>query len=562
MHPLLLLLLGMAIVVGGILWLRLPAFVALLLAALVVGWGADPRAGTRYLRDSLAGRVIRSESEQAVWIQPPRQLAARPGMLLWGYEARTLGLAEGASPTAELVLVRKAAADEAAPPESWLARVVRGRAAAGMRVVYPSQWQQTAQATRRGVAQRVAEALGGTCGRIGLLIAMASLIGRAMLESGAADRIVRALLAGLGEARAALAFLAGGFLLGIPVFFDTVFYLMIPLGKALGARRPQKYLLYVLTIVAGGTMAHSLVPPTPGPLMVAEELGVDLGTMILAGCIVGAFSAAYGYWHAHWANRRWQVPLRETAEMPQELIERFQQASSDQLPPLWVSLLPILLPVVLLAGASILRNFAAAEMPRWLRALYQAVQVLGEKNLALVLAAALAVGVWVFWQRPGRSRFQQSLQTALAGAGMIILITSAGGAFGAMLQQSGIAHWVRQTAPRAQAWLLLPLAFGITTLVRTAQGSATVAMITAVGIVSAMVAGQPLPYHRVYLALAIGAGSKPVAWMNDSGFWVICRMSGMTESETLKTLTPMTAMMGLVALAVTMLGAWLVPLAG
>jgi len=318
----------------------------------------------------------------------------------------------------------------------------------------------------------------------------------------------------------------------------------------------------VLAIVAGGTMAHSLVPPTPGPLLVAEELGVELGTMILAGGAVGAVAAAYGYWHAHWANRRWEVPLRPTAEMPQELIQRFQNQQTEQLPPLSLSLLPILLPVVLLAGASITRNLSWIPQDSWAGSLVGAIQRLGEKNLALVLAAAVALGVLVWWQRPPRRQLQQSLQTALSGAGMIILITSAGGAFGAMLQQSGIAQWVRHAVPQAHAWLLLPLAFGITTLVRTAQGSATVAMITAVGIVSAMVAGAELPYHRVYLALAIGAGSKPLAWMNDSGFWVICRMSGLTEGEMLKTLTPMTAMMGVVGLAATMLGAWLLPLVG
>ncbi len=562
MHPLLLLLLGMAIVVGGILWLRLPAFVALLLAALVVGWGADPQAGTRYLRDSLAGRIVGRAGKHGVWVRLPREVAPEPGVLLFAYQDHPEATPGPQSPAARLVLQRPAAEGEPGARKSWLAHVTAGTAEPGMSLVHPNQWHRTARSTRRGVALRVAEALGGTCGRIGLLIAMASLIGRAMLESGAADRIVRALLAGLGEARAALAFLAGGFVLGIPVFFDTVFYLMIPLGKALGARQPRKYLLYVLTIVAGGTMAHSLVPPTPGPLLVAEELGVDLGTMILAGCVVGAFAAAYGYWHAHWANRRWQVPLRETAEMPQELVERFQQQQTERLPPLGLSLLPILLPVVLLAGASMTRHLPPAAGGSWAGGVVRAVQLLGEKNLALVLAAAVALAVLVLWQRPPRRQLQQSLQTALAGAGMIILITSAGGAFGAMLQQSGIAHWVRHAAPRAHAWLLLPLAFGITTLVRTAQGSATVAMITAVGIVSAMVAGAELPYHRVYLALAIGAGSKPLSWMNDSGFWVICRMSGMTEAEMLKTLTPMTAVMGLVGLAVTMLGAWLLPLAG
>ena len=136
--------------------------------------------------------------------------------------------------------------------------------------------------------------------------------GYRLLDSGAADRIVRSSLAVVGEARAAIAFVFSGFLLGIPVFFDTVFYLMIPLGKALRMRTGANYALYVLTIVAGGTMAHSLVPPTPGPLFVAEELEVSLGIMIVAGCLVGLVTASVGYAWAVFANSRWEVPLRET----------------------------------------------------------------------------------------------------------------------------------------------------------------------------------------------------------------------------------------------------------
>ena len=116
---------------------------------------------------------------------------------------------------------------------------------------------------------------------------MASIIGSCLLKSGAADRIVRSMLRLLGEKQAPFSFLGSGFLLGIPVFFDTVFYLMIPLGKAMCMRVGKNYLLYILAIVTGAAMAHSLVPPTPGPLFVANELGVDLGVMILAGCVVG-----------------------------------------------------------------------------------------------------------------------------------------------------------------------------------------------------------------------------------------------------------------------------------
>ena len=113
---------------------------------------------------------------------------------------------------------------------------------------------------------------------------MASIIGKCLLDSGAADKIVRTLLKLFGEARASVSFVGSSFLLSIPVFFDTVFYLMVPLAKAMRMKLGQNYLLMIMAIVAGGSMAHSLVPPTPGPLVVAEEFNVSIITLIVAGC--------------------------------------------------------------------------------------------------------------------------------------------------------------------------------------------------------------------------------------------------------------------------------------
>lgn len=142
---------------------------------------------------------------------------------------------------------------------------------------------------------------------------------------------------------------------------------------------------------------------------------------------------------------------------------------------------------------------------------------------------------------------------------MIILITAAGGAFGHVLRQTDISGTIQHLMPATQTGLI-PLAFLVTLIIRTAQGSATVAMITAVGIMSPLV-GAGLEFHPLYLALAIGCGSKPISWMNDSGFWVISKMSGLTEAEMLKTNTIMGCVMATVGLAICMLGATLLPLA-
>ncbi len=414
-------------------------------------------------------------------------------------------------------------------------------------------------------ASRVAQDFGKTCGSIGILIAMAAIIGKCLLESGAADRIVRSALRIIGEARAGLAFLGSGFVLGIPVFFDTVFYLMIPLGKAMHLRTRGPYLKYVLAIVAGATMAHSLVPPTPGPLLVASMLDVSLGTMILAGCIVGSVTSLAGYTFATWLARRTELPLRDSPDAPLAELERATQRDDAELPSLGWSLAPIVLPVVLIASLTVVKSFEknleAGEAPSpAFASVANILEVLGDKNIALILAATIALGVLL--RRPGHNRqtMAHSVQNALLSGAVIILITAAGGAFGAAVRTSGVAERLQALTQEVPSLWILPVAFGLTMLMRTAQGSATVAMITGASLVQQLVKSMPLEFHPVYLALAVGCGSKPISWMNDSGFWVICKMSGMSEREGLRTVTPMLLVMGFTGLAVVMCGAWLLPL--
>jgi GntP family gluconate:H+ symporter len=217
--------------------------------------------------------------------------------------------------------------------------------------------------------------------------------------------------------------------------------------------------------------------------------------------------------------------------------------------------LPIVLPVLLIAARTVLQAWDLG-LPEGVR---QAALALGNENLALALAAAVALGTLVWQQRTALRAVTSKVEEALAGGGGIILITAAGGALGSMLQQTGVGGLIH-SLPGRSPLVILTLAFLITTVVRTAQGSATVAMITAVGILSGLATSEQLGCHPVYLALAIACGSKPIMWMNDSGFWVMSKMSGLTEAETLRTITPMMALMGLTGLAITLLAAWLIPL--
>src|SRR5690606_3470138 len=145
---------------------------------------------------------------------------------------------------------------------------------------------------------RVATAFGSVAGSIGIVIALAAVIGKALMDSGAAQRIVNALTDTLGEKRAPVALMGSGYVLAVPVFFDTVFYLLVPLARSLWTKERRHYVLYSLSIVAGAAVTHTMVPPTPGPLFMADALGVDLGTMILVGILVGLSMAIGGYFVA------------------------------------------------------------------------------------------------------------------------------------------------------------------------------------------------------------------------------------------------------------------------
>lgn len=582
MDPILLLLIGMAIVIGGILVFRLHAFLALILAALAVsGLTYKPNISQFYL-DADGLRIVSVQqgvgetgdlgkvcllkgSKQTISEGRNAILTTTDGHLVlqdWCY-------LYGEVPADQLSDVDKSLAEKTGgifhyvKCPSWSGSGASDQRGDGdwnasNRMLHDSKYNAAMSAAKKNMGERVAAGFGKTCTGIGILIAMAAIIGKCLMDSGAAERIVLGLRNALGEKRTPLAFMGSGFTLGIPVFFDTVFYLMIPLGKAMRVRTGKNYLLYVLTIIAGGTMAHSLVPPTPGPLFVAGELGVDIGLMMLAGVVVGLFTAGSGYIFAIWANKKYEIPLRPSAELSEEELAAMANRDEAELPGLFVSLLPILLPVLLMAGGTILDLAlkGVSGVPEWVQPTYK---LLGNKNIAMTIAAICGLILLARTKKGNKSVVSTAVQTALASGGVIILITAAGGAFGGALRESGIAMSIKSMMPETQVGLL-PLAFIITTIVRTAQGSATVAMITAVGIVSPIIAGTALTYNPLWIALAIGCGSKPISWMNDSGFWVISKMSGLTEGEMLKTNTIMGCVMATVGLVVCMVGASLLPL--
>ncbi len=412
-----------------------------------------------------------------------------------------------------------------------------------------SQAEITAR-TQETLGAKLANKFGGTCTSLGVLIAMASIVGACLLASGGAERIVRSMLRLFGEKRSPFVFATSGYVLGIPVFFDTVFLLLIPLARAMATRTKRNYLLYVLAIVVGTTMTHSLVPPTPGPLFAAHALKIDLGVMIIGGMIVAAFAACFGLAYAWWLNGRSPVPVRDPAgQEPAAVVER----PDSELPSLWLALAPIILPVLLIAGATV------SDVVKPGPDIARIIATIGHPNIALAIAAAISLGT-LAWQRRGdRTVLRTTVQSAIADAGCIILITAAGGVFGGILQETGVGERIQGIA-REYRIAVLPLAFLVTVVIRTAQGSATVAMVTAVGILQGFASADVLGFHPLYLALTIGCGSKIIGWMNDSGFWVVCKTSGLTERETLRGFSVMLAVMGVSGFLFVLVAAKLFPL--
>lgn len=417
--------------------------------------------------------------------------------------------------------------------------------------------------SHKSIGERIATEFGNTCAKIGILIAMAAIIGKAMLDSGAAEKIIRSMLKVTGEKNAPISFVLSSFFLTIPVFVDTVIFLMMPLAKAMGMRLGKNYLLLALSVIAGAVMANSYVPPSPGPLFLVGAMNVPIGLMMACGAVLGLCTITVGYFTAVWLNKKMPVELRDAPDARLEDIAAIANKTDKELPSLGWALLPAVFPLVTICIRSAVEAFAKPDAALTGSAfLNQAIDVIlffGDKNIAMLMGAIFALVVLTRQKKTTKDKLSAFVHTALMTGGGIILITASGGAFGGMLQQSGISQSIAN-ATKDYQMALIPLAFIITAVVRTAQGSATVALITAAGILAGMAQNANLGFHPVYLCLAIGSGAKLIPWMNDAGFWIACKTTNLTEREALKTIAPMQSIMGITGLILTMIAAKLFPL--
>ena len=255
--------------------------------------------------------------------------------------------------------------------------------------------------------------------------------------------------------------------------------------------------------------------------------------------MTGAFA------YARWFNTNHPIELRGNANEKESKFLRLAETTDHQLPSLLSSIAPILVPVLLLAGKSLLLQFSESLQAKGLGGILDLFILLGDKNIALTLGALLALQQLMKSRLSTKSDLSESVKSSLQGAGVIILITGMGGAFGGILQQTSLGLEVSNFVSSQEfgSLAVLIVAYFTTSIIRIAQGSATVAMVTSIGIVGGLVE-QGLGIHPVYLALAIGCGAKPIPWMNDSGFWVVGKLSGFTEAETFKTFSIVIALQG------------------
>lgn len=376
----------------------------------------------------------------------------------------------------------------------------------------------------------ITKGFGTTLGSIGLVIGLGVMMGRILEVSGAAEQIAYSFIGWLGRRREEWALALTGYLVSIPIFVDSAFVILYPVAKAL-ARKGRRSLLTLGVALAGGlVVTHSVVPPTPGPLGAAGLFGVEIGAMLLLGMVLAVPCVTGIVCYARWLEKRYPHPAGEghPGGDLESMQQAYRQAKKDRsLPGLMRSLLPILVPIVLIcikAMLNLLTPLTGAEDPAS-RAVLQAFGFLGNPIIALAISTLLAVYTLV--PHLDRQATAARLEEGLQSAGIILLVTGAGGALGAVVRDSGTGtELASQIAGLPISPVMLP--FLVATLVRFIQGSGTVAMVTAASI-SAPILAQIPGVNLLFAAQAACMGSLFFSYFNDSLFWVVNRMMDIAE---------------------------------
>lgn len=425
--------------------------------------------------------------------------------------------------------------------------------------------------------------MGKTLGHIAIIIALGAMIGRIIELSGGAEALAKTLIERFGNRRTPLALTMAGFIIGVPVFFEVGVIILMPLayGVARSARKPL--LVFALPMCAALLTVHAFLPPHPGAVAAASQLGADLGRVLMFGLPLTALLCYVGYRVAGRMTRR-NYPMTDDirAEVygphvtnedlaasnngaaqpasPQAVaavahmgLEESTGTLAAKLPPapppgfgLIVGL--ILLPIVLILLGTLATSLLPVES-----ALRGVLTVLGAPLVALLLDTLLCA--WLLGSRRGWSRSQVSdvIGSALPGVAMVILIAGAGGVFGKVLVDTGIGAVVSDLL-RTTGLPVLALGFLLTMLLRAVQGSTTVALVTTAGIIAPLIATLNLsPNHMALLCLAMGGGGLAMSHINDAGYWIFTKLAGLNVADGLRTWTVITTLLGTLGFCITLL---------
>jgi len=356
---------------------------------------------------------------------------------------------------------------------------------------------------------------GDTLGKIGLIIIFGVIIGAFLENSGGAYKIAQAILRIVGKKRVPTAMGIIGYFISIPVFADSGFILLSPLNKSLAKKAGMTLAGSTVALAIGLMASHTMVPPTPGPIAAAGILGADLGLVMMIGVPVSAMSLIAGIVFARkYANRKFIDPDPKVTDA--EMNIRMQSAPST-----FHSSLPVVIPILLIVTKSLITSQVSEP-----GSILSFILFLGEPVIALLIGVALAFTL------PKKLEKEMLSTTgwvgkALTDSATILLITGAGGIFGKILQNSGIADLLGDTLAGINIGIFLP--FILAAAIKTAQGSSTVALITTASIIMPMMGplGFESQLDKAMLVIAIGAGSAVFSHANDSYFWVVTQMSNM-----------------------------------
>jgi GntP family gluconate:H+ symporter len=386
--------------------------------------------------------------------------------------------------------------------------------------------------------------VGGTLGHIAIIVALGTMLGKMMAESGAADQIAHTLIRLFGEKNVPWAMVAIAMLVGLPAFFEVSFVLLIPVVFTVALRTRTSLVLVGLPMLAGISVVHGLVPPHPAALLAVTLYHADVGRTIFFALLIGIPTAIIaGPVYAKLIAPHILLPAENP--MAEQLSRRDERRG---LPGFWISTLTILLPVLLMLIGS-WADAVTTPGSAWNNGLHLA----GNDDMALLIGALFSfftLGTMRGFSRETILRFSNE---CLAPTAAVTLLVGAGGGFGRVLQDSGVSAAILVVALKSHVPLLL-MAWLLAALMRLATGSATVALTTAAGIVAPIALHSP-GVHPELLAIATGAGSLIFSHVNDGGFWLVKSYFNMSVGQTIKTWSVCETIISVTALILTA-GAW------